>query len=98
MDGEPINPRSPYLSKTNRWYFEPRANQPGSLESKLKVLLDELEGQEMAIANLQKDCEIYICICYQGYRDAMGGWHLDQQTLQQLVVLGIDVDLDLYAA
>jgi hypothetical protein len=98
LRGEPINLRSPQLSKINRWYFEPQSNKPGSLEGKLKVLLDKLEGRHRAIADLKPDCEIYICICYHGYRTAMGGWHLDPQTLQRLAAFGIDVDLDLYAA
>ncbi|KJH71199.1 DUF4279 domain-containing protein [Aliterella atlantica] len=96
--GEPKNPRNPRLKfKEHRWYFEPQKNVPGSLETKLKFLLDRLEPAQEAIANLQNNCETSICICYKGYRGWMSGWHIDKATMRKIVALGAEVDLDLYA-
>lgn len=96
--GETRFPQTPYLKfQENRWYFEPHKNIPGSLEDKLKSLLEKLEPSQSQIANLQDECEIYICICYKGYRDWMRGWHIDKESILRIAALGAEVDLDLYA-
>jgi Domain of unknown function (DUF4279) len=95
--GERINPRSPVKHKENRWYFEPQANLPGNLEDKLEYLLDQLAPSQPMIAALQKECNICIIICYEAYRGLMGGWHIEKATIQRVLALGADMDLDLYA-
>ncbi|MEO1590875.1 MAG: DUF4279 domain-containing protein [Cyanobacteria bacterium J06632_22] len=96
--GEASHPRTPNVKfKENRWYFEPQKGVPGNLENKLNFLLDQLESAQLMIADLQDECEIYICICYAGYRGWMGGWHIDKATIRRIAALGAEVDLDLYA-
>ncbi len=93
-------PRTPIKSlrfQEHRWYFEPQQNIPGDLHQKLNFLLAQLEPHQSMVTSLQKDCEICISICYQAYRGSMGGWHIDIATMQKIVGLGADVDLDLYA-
>lgn len=98
MIGEPGHPKTPYLKvKEHRWYLEPQKDLPRSLEDKLTYLLDRLEPKHLPIAQLQGECEIFICICYKGYRSWMGGWHLDQQSIRRIATLNAEVDLDLYA-
>jgi Domain of unknown function (DUF4279) len=94
--GERIRPRS-LEHKENRWYFEPQANLPGNLEDKLEYLLDQLAPSQPMIAALQEECNICIIICYEAYRGLMGGWHIEKATMQRIIALGADVDLDLYA-
>lgn len=96
--GESRNPRNPNVRfKENRCYFEPQKGVPGNLENKLNFLLNHLEPAQSMIAELQDKCEIYLCICYEGYRSWMGGWHLDKATILRIAALGAEVDLDLYA-
>lgn len=96
--GEARLPRMRQLRfKENRWYFEPQKDTPGTLEDKLKFLLDRLEPVQSKIAALQDECEIYINICYEGYKNWMGGWHIDKATIRRIAALGAEVDLDLYA-
>ena len=95
--GEKRFPKSSVKFKDNRWYFEPQKDIPGDLGSKLKFLLDRLEPIEANIASLQNECEIYLSICYKGYKDWMGGWHIDKETIRRIAALGAEVDLDLYA-
>jgi hypothetical protein len=96
--GEARSPQAPHIKlKENRWYLEPQESTPGSLENKLKFLLDRLESNQSMIADLQAECEICLCICYAGYRGWMGGWHIDKATLRRISALGAAVDLDLYA-
>ena len=95
--GEKRFPKSSVKFQDNRWYFEPQKDVPGELEKKLKFLLDRLEPVEANIASLQDECEIYISICYKGYKDWMGGWHIDKETIRRIAALGAEVDLDLYA-
>ncbi len=96
--GESRNPRNPNVKfKENRWYFEPQKGVPGNLENKLNFLLDRLEPAQSTIAALGDKCEIYLRICYEGYRGWMGGWHIDKATIRRIAALGAEVDLDLYA-
>lgn len=81
----------------HRWYLEPQKDLPRSFEDKLTSLLDCLEPAKSGIAQLQGDCEACICICYEGYRDWMGGWHLDLESIRRIAALNAEVDLDLYA-
>lgn len=98
LRGESRYPRNPHVKfKKHHWYFEPQKGVPGELENKLNFLLDRLEPAQSRIADLQDECEIYICIYYQGYRGWMGGWHIDKATIRRIAALGAEVDLDLYA-
>jgi hypothetical protein len=96
--GELMQPAySPRRFAEHRWYFEPQANIPGSLEDKLEFLLDRLELSQPQILTLSESCDICISICYEAYLGSMGGWHIKKGTMQRIVALGADVDLDLYA-
>jgi Domain of unknown function (DUF4279) len=98
QQGEPIGSAdSPLRFAEHRWYFEPQANIPGNLDDKLGFLLDRLESSQPQILALSESCDICIIICYEAYHGSMGGWHLTQETMQRIVALGADVDLDLYA-
>lgn len=97
--GEAKYPKAPHVKfEENFWDFEPQRTVPGSLENKLNFLLDQLEPARPRISELQDQCETYICICYEGYQAWMGGWHLDQATIQRIAALGAEVDFDLYAS
>jgi Domain of unknown function (DUF4279) len=96
--GDARHPRSPHLKiKEHRWYFEPQKDLPRSIEDKLTYLLDQLEPAQTRIAQLQGEGKICICICYEGYRSWMGGWHLDRENIRRIAALNAEVDLDLYA-
>jgi Domain of unknown function (DUF4279) len=98
QQGELIRPaHSPLRFAEHRWYFEPQANIPGNVDDKLGFLLDRLESSQPQILALSESCDICIIICYEAYHGAMGGWHLTHKTMQRIVALGADVDLDLYA-
>ena len=93
----PFYATTPVKFKDNRWYFEPQKDIPGDLGSKLKFSLERLEPVEANITSLQDECEVYIGICYEGYRNWMGGCHIDRETIRRIAALGAEVDLDLYA-
>lgn len=89
--------RLPQLPRENRWYFEPQRDVPGSAAQKVAFLLDRLEPVQPTIASLHNECEVCINVCYEGYRDWMGGWHIDKTTIRRIAALGAEIDLDLYA-
>ena len=93
------------LAKT-MWRFEPHMSLPESVDRKLDLLLDELDaptelaedGPAPRIAELAGECEVAVTICYEGYKDWLGGWGAGPGTLQRLAALGANVELDLYAS
>jgi hypothetical protein len=96
--GDVKNPRTPQLTfQEHRWYFEPQQDIPGNIENKLRFLLDRFKPLQSKFASLQNECDLSINICYQGYKDWMGGWHVDRNTILEIAALGVEVDLDLYA-
>lgn len=44
-----------------------------------------------------EQCDVSINVIYTGYQEQMGGWHLDRKTMSQILSLGADVDLTIYA-
>jgi hypothetical protein len=96
--GDIKHPRNPQLTfQEHRWYFEPQQDIPGNIENKLRFLLDRLKPLQSIFATLQNECDLSINICYEGYKDWMGGWHIDRNTILEIAALGAEVDLDLYA-
>jgi hypothetical protein len=85
------------LAKT-MWRFEPHMSLPESVDRKLALLLDELDGAAPRIAELAGECDVAVTICYEGYKDWLGGWVAGAGTLERLAALGANVELDLYAS
>ncbi len=85
------------MSKT-RWRFEPHASLPESLDRKLVLLLDEIDGSAGRVAALAAECTVAVGICYEGYKDWLGGWAASPATIERLAALGANVELDLYAS
>lgn len=95
--GELRTPKSNLLCRTNQWIFEPQQDVPEELERKLSFLLSQLEKVASNISSLSEQCDIYINVIYTGYQEQMGGWQLDRKTMTQILSLGADVDLTIYA-
>lgn len=95
--GEPRTPKSTLLYRTNQWIFEPQKDVPDALEHKLSFLLAQLENVATNISNLSEQCNVFINIIYKGYQEQMGGWQLDRKTMSQILSLGADIDLTIYA-
>lgn len=96
--GEKRYQRNPHLKfKEHRWYFELDKDIPNSIEEKLDSLLEKLEPVKTQVASLSDECEILICICYEGYKSWMGGWHFNRSTILKIASLKAEVNLDLYA-
>lgn len=95
--GEPRTSKSTLLYQTNLWIFEPQQDVPDELERKLSFLLAQLKNVATNISSLSEQCDIYINVIYTGYQEQMGGWQLDRKTMSQILSLGADVDLTIYA-
>ena len=94
--GERLHEKLKPLTQT-RWQFEPDKDLPEELGRKLDLLLDQLEGARERIAKLAKECHVAIHICYEGYKEWMGGWVVQTTTFRRIAELGVHVELDLYA-
>jgi Domain of unknown function (DUF4279) len=92
-----MNPRRSQRYEKNAWFYEPQKNIPDSLERKVIFLLDRTEPSREEIVRLKEQGTVHIHICYKGYQDWMGGWHLDSTTIKRLANIGCNVNLDLYA-
>lgn len=98
--GEPISKRIPARRYGgHKWYFEPQAGIPGTVEHKLKVLLDAVRPAASRIAELKPECMVRVVIVYEGWGGdwQFGGIYIDEDSVQSLAALGADIDIDLYA-
>jgi hypothetical protein len=94
--GEKISLSSRVYTK-NQWLFEPGQDIPDGIDHKILHLLNQLEHVRTNIAQLANECNICLCICYEGYKDWMGGWNADKETIKRISALEAEIDLDLYA-
>jgi hypothetical protein len=95
--GDRLHPELPPLQYT-KWRFEPHQTLAEELGRKLDLLLDQLEPAAGAIAQLRADCDVSINVCYEGYKEWLGGWNAPATTLKRLAALGADLHFDLYAS
>lgn len=95
--GELRTPKTTLLCRANLWIFEPQKDVPDELERKLSFLLAQLENVATNLSSLSEQCDIYINVIYTAYQEQMGGWQLDRKTMSQILSLGADVDLTIYA-
>jgi hypothetical protein len=95
--GEHVHPELPPLAQT-MWRLEPHQTLPAELSRKLDLLLDELEPAAPRIAELAKETEITLSICYEGCKDWLGGWDADPRALRRIADLGVHLQFDLYAS
>ena len=95
--GDRIHPNLPPLPYT-KWRFEPHQTLAEELGRKLDLLLDQLDSAAPRIAELAAECDVTICVCYEGCREWLGGWNANAETLKRLVALGANLHFDLYAS
>ena len=95
--GDRLHPELPPLPYT-KWRFEPHQALAEDLGGKLDLLLDQLEPATAAIAELAAECDVSVSVCYEGYKEWLGGWNAPTDTLKRLAALGARLHLDLYAS
>lgn len=80
----------------SRLSFEPIKSRAYDLESKLRLLLTELETDLSGIKELAEKANTYISIHCQQYIDGNKGIHLDRETIDRISKLSLSVDFDQY--
>ena len=95
--GERLHPELAPLSCT-LWRFEPHQTLPEELGRKLDLLLDKLKPAAPRIAELAREADVTLSICYEGCKEWLGGWDADPPTLRRIAALGASLHLDLYAS
>jgi hypothetical protein len=98
--GDPISKKFPARRYgAHKWYFEPQAGIPGTVEHKLKVLLDAVRPAASRIVELKPNCMVRVVIVYEGWGGdwQFGGIYIDEDKVQTLAALGAEIDIDLYA-
>lgn len=70
----------------------------GDVEDKLRSLLDTLLLFRTDLSHLSPIASAGIYIVYYGYKEQMGGIHLDEEMIGKLAELHVPVDIDLYAS
>lgn len=98
--GESISKKIPARKyRAHKWFFEPQAGIPGTVEHKLKILLDAVQPAVSRIAELKPDCIVRVVIVYEGWGGdwQFGGIYIDEDNVQTLASLGAEIDIDLYA-
>jgi len=95
--GDRIHPELPPLPYT-KWRLEPHKSLPEDLGRKLDLLLDQLDPAAARVAELAAECDVSVNVCYEGYREWLGGWNASTKTLGRLAALGARFHLDLYAS
>ncbi|MBP4143248.1 DUF4279 domain-containing protein [Flavobacterium sp. P4023] len=82
--------------KFSRLTFEPIKSRAYDLETKLNLLLTELEKDVEGILNLTKKADSIISIHYQQYVSGNSGIHLNIETINRLNNLNLGIDIDQY--
>lgn len=79
-----------------RLSFEPIKNRAFDLETKLKLLLTDLEKDVVGVKSLVESGETYISIHLQQYIDGNKGVHLSRATIERISELHLALDFDQY--
>jgi hypothetical protein len=95
--GDRLHPELPPLQYT-KWRFEPHETLAEELGRKLDLLLDRLDSAAPRIAELATECDVSVDVCYEGYKEWLGGWNAPEKTLRRLAALGADLHFDIYAS
>jgi hypothetical protein len=98
--GDPVRKKSPARTyRVHMWHFEPQKGIPGTVEEKLKVLLEEVNPAVAQIADLRPMCDVGVMVVFEGWGGdwQFGGIHFETEIVQGLAALGATLDLDLYA-
>jgi len=80
----------------SRLSFEPIKIRAFDLETKLKLLLTELEKDAEGIKKLTKMADTIISIHHQQYISGNKGIHFDIETIKRLSKLNLGIDIDQY--
>jgi len=80
----------------SRLSFEPIKSRAYDLETKLKLLLTELEKDRNGIKSLTENANAIISIHNQIYISGNKGIHLDMETIGRLDKLKLGIDIDQY--
>jgi uncharacterized protein DUF4279 len=98
--GEPIVNRVPTGTyKEHRWMLEPQAGVPGSVEEKIAVLLDAVDGVAGRIAALSPACDIRVTVVFSawGGDPQFGAFSFGGESVRRLAALAAELSVDLYA-
>ena len=82
----------------SRLSFEPIKSQAYDLDTKLKLLLTELEKDVAGIKKLTKKADTIISINHQQYVDGNKGINFDIETINRLSKLNLGIDIDQYVS
>ncbi|CAM3555216.1 DUF4279 domain-containing protein [Aequorivita lipolytica] len=80
----------------SRLTFEPIRSRAYDLETKLKLLLTELEKDRNGIKSLAENADVIISVHNQMYISGNKGIHLDVGTINRLDKLNLGIDIDQY--
>ena len=81
----------------NGFEIQPSAKETGEVEDKLQAVIRLLLPFKADLQALSTIANTGIQIAYWGYKEQMWGMHFGAETLQELGVLNLSVDIDLYA-
>ena len=81
-------------------HLEPNIERMLPFDRQLRNLLDTLEQDIEGIFALGNQADTSINVCAYGYvgNGAIGGYHLDRETMKRIVNLGLSIDFDLYVS
>ena len=98
MGEHPAHRPSGAVNKCHYWCFEPQKDIPESLEKKVDVLLESMEVCHNELKSLSESCSVTLTVCYEGYKDWMGGVVLSPYQLAQIAEMKAGIWVDLYAS
>jgi hypothetical protein len=81
----------------NGFEIQPSAKETGEVEDKLQAVIRLLLPFKADLQALSTIANTGIQIAYWGYKEQMWGMHFEAETLQELGMLNLSVDIDLYA-
>lgn len=81
-------------------YVEAQMDQPDSIESKVKSLLEIVSPHAEQIASLKSSCSIHVQLVYRAWlsNGHLGGLGLSSEDLSAIGAMGADLDFDTYAS
>ena len=80
----------------SRLSLEPIKSRAYELETKLKLLLTELEKDVEGIKKLTENADVIISVNHQQYIDGNKGIHFDINTISRMKKLNLGIDIDQY--
>jgi hypothetical protein len=91
-----LRPKGKSRYNFSRLSYEPIKSRAYDLESKLKLLLTDLETDLSGVKKLVEKADTYISIHCQQYIDGNKGIRLDRETIERISKLNLAIDFDQY--